>query len=158
MKGWQREGSAAAALKRVKEDSWVDSFATATVYVRKRALEYKAEELKAPTLIQTLEGPSHAKAGDWVLTGVAGERWPVDGAKFHDLYEAIPGDSGHFMSKPRLLASKMVDRAVTIQNRHGKQSGNAGAFIMAEGAGADANKWIVQREIMNKSWEWGMAH
>ncbi len=38
--------------------------------------------------VETLEGPQHAKRGDWVIEGVKGELWPVPKAKARRKYQS----------------------------------------------------------------------
>ncbi len=39
--------------------------------------------------IQTLEGTMHANPGDWIVTGVKGEKYPVREDIFKETYEAV---------------------------------------------------------------------
>lgn len=39
--------------------------------------------------VQTLEGFMHANDGDWIITGVAGERYPCKESIFYATYELI---------------------------------------------------------------------
>jgi len=43
--------------------------------------------LKHPAVIRTLEGDQQARAGDWIVEGVAGELWPVPPDKAREKYE-----------------------------------------------------------------------
>jgi hypothetical protein len=45
--------------------------------------------LNRPALIETMEGPQRAEAGDWIIEGVAGELWPVARAKALEKYEPL---------------------------------------------------------------------
>lgn len=45
--------------------------------------------LTAPEDVVTLEGTLRADAGDFVVTGVAGESWPVKPAIFAATYEPV---------------------------------------------------------------------
>lgn len=49
-------------------------------------IAYQADEEK---YIKTLEGVMHAKKGDWILTGVDGEQWPVKKEIFEKTYNVI---------------------------------------------------------------------
>lgn len=40
-------------------------------------------------IIQTLEGPLHASNGDWIITGVQGEKYPCKPDIFEATYEAV---------------------------------------------------------------------
>ena len=39
--------------------------------------------------IQTLEGPMEVRPGDWIITGVQGERYPCKPDIFEQTYEAV---------------------------------------------------------------------
>lgn len=41
--------------------------------------------------VQTLEGPLYAMPGDWIITGVQGERYPCKPDIFEATYEAVGG-------------------------------------------------------------------
>ena len=40
--------------------------------------------------IRTLEGMHEVKIGDWIITGVRGERYPIKGDIFEETYELAP--------------------------------------------------------------------
>jgi hypothetical protein len=40
--------------------------------------------------IDTLEGPLKVSNGDWIITGVKGERYPCKPDIFEAIYEAVP--------------------------------------------------------------------
>jgi hypothetical protein len=44
--------------------------------------------------IHTLEGAHHVSHGDWVITGVKGERYPCKPDIFAATYEALENDAG----------------------------------------------------------------
>lgn len=39
--------------------------------------------------IQTLEGKMHVMAGDWIITGIAGEKYPCKDSIFRATYERV---------------------------------------------------------------------
>ena len=43
--------------------------------------------------IHTMEGPLHVSQGDWIITGVQGERYPCKPDIFEQTYEKVEGDS-----------------------------------------------------------------
>lgn len=47
----------------------------------------QARKARAGEIIETLEGPLTAQAGDWIVRGPAGEQWPVDPQTFAAQYE-----------------------------------------------------------------------
>ena len=65
--------------------------------------------------IQTDEGVVHARPGDAILTGTAGEHWRVSRAHFGEKYRPVPptrdGEDGDYLSiARRILAVQMAHR------------------------------------------------
>jgi hypothetical protein len=50
--------------------------------------------------VLTREGRYYISEGDWIVTGVKGERWPVPSTRFSELYEPI--GEGRFRSRPQV--------------------------------------------------------
>jgi len=59
---------------------------------RKRPVIIEAYQTQVTKEIPTLEGIMRADAGDWIITGVAGEQYPVKPAIFEKTYEPVEGD------------------------------------------------------------------
>ena len=57
--------------------------------VVKKNIPVEAYQTKKPLDIQALEGVMHANAGDWIITGVEGEQWPVKKEIFEKTYSII---------------------------------------------------------------------
>ena len=55
----------------------------------KKPIIVNAEQVETETTIHTIEGPLTAKPGDWIITGVEGEKWPVKKDIFEKTYEII---------------------------------------------------------------------
>jgi hypothetical protein len=49
-----------------------------------------AWQVTGTTVVRTLEGPSTASAGDWIVESSGGERWPVSAQVFQQGYRALP--------------------------------------------------------------------
>ncbi len=60
---------------------------------RSAAAAVEVEFASTPQLVQTLEGPVRCQAGDAILTGVQGERWPVARERFERKYEPAGGQA-----------------------------------------------------------------
>ncbi|MBI3966598.1 MAG: hypothetical protein HY329_13270 [Chloroflexi bacterium] len=56
---------------------------------RKRPVVVDAYQTPVPLEIETLEGVMRAEAGDWIVTGVAGERYPCKDDIFRLTYEPV---------------------------------------------------------------------
>lgn len=59
------------------------------VKVRKIPVVVEAEQVDTVQYIETLEGNMKASAGDWIITGVNGERYPVKPDIFKKTYEIL---------------------------------------------------------------------
>lgn len=55
----------------------------------KRPIPVDAYQVMETTYIETLEGKMKANVGDWIITGVDGEQWPVKKSIFEKTYKII---------------------------------------------------------------------
>ena len=51
---------------------------------RKKQVVIDAYQTDKELYIDTLEGRMHANAGDWIITGIKGEKYPCDGRSLPD--------------------------------------------------------------------------
>lgn len=56
---------------------------------RKKPVLVEAYQTKDPIDIETLEGTKHASPGDYIITGVNGEKYPCKPDIFEKTYEPI---------------------------------------------------------------------
>lgn len=54
---------------------------------RKKPIVVYAEQCEVITIIKTLEGDMIASPGDWIITGIEGERYPCKDSIFKKTYE-----------------------------------------------------------------------
>lgn len=54
---------------------------------RKKPVVIEAVQLDAKIRIETREGALYGEAGDWLITGVEGEKYPCGDAIFRKTYE-----------------------------------------------------------------------
>ncbi|KIX91435.1 sugar ABC transporter substrate-binding protein [Staphylococcus microti] len=59
------------------------------IKVRKKPVIVDAEKAKETIFIETLEGRMKAEKGDWIITGVNGEKYPVKPDIFEKTYEVL---------------------------------------------------------------------
>jgi len=84
-----RQGTESGAAEKAASSS--GAVASAPAWYVKRPIPVRAERARGGEVIKTLEGNSHpAKAGDWIITGVRGERYVCDRGVFEETYEACP--------------------------------------------------------------------
>jgi hypothetical protein len=109
-----------------------------------RKLEREIQVIFTPTActVQTAEGLVHAKAGDAIITGVAGERWRVSRAHFSDKYRPVPptqaGEPGSYVSLPnRILAVRMNQGFnVLLADGESRLTGHDGDWLVDYGDGS----------------------
>jgi hypothetical protein len=92
--------------------------------------------------VQTPEGVVHARPGDAIITGTAGEHWRVSRARFPHKYRPVPptvaGESGRYVSLPnRILAVPMTDAfEVLLADGVSRLKGRAGEWLVDYGDGS----------------------
>lgn len=58
-------------------------------YFRKKPVIIEAYQTSKELIIKTLEGDMKASKGDWIITGVDGEQYPVKPDIFKKTYELV---------------------------------------------------------------------
>lgn len=56
---------------------------------RKRPIIVEAYQTDKEIIIETLEGPLIASPGDWIITGIKGEKYPCKPDIFEKTYEPV---------------------------------------------------------------------
>ncbi len=59
---------------------------------RKKAVVVEAYQTQKEMIIPTLEGDMRASPGDYIITGIKGERYPCKPDVFRKTYEAVEED------------------------------------------------------------------
>jgi hypothetical protein len=67
-----------------------------------------AEYMDEPFTVETLEGTMTGKAGDYLVTGIRGEQYPVDGEIFDDSYIAVPPGLDELLSNANVARMTLV--------------------------------------------------
>ena len=105
--------------------------------------------------IDTLEGPVKCKAGDAIVTGVHGERWPIERLRFVGTYEAADGvvmfQAGFYRRKPTVVTARQLLAPMTIElsGARGALAAKAGDWLIHGGEG---DQWIVADVIFQKTY------
>lgn len=55
----------------------------------KKPIPVEAYQTDKEMIVQTIEGPLKAQAGDWIITGIDGEQWPIKEEIFEKTYKII---------------------------------------------------------------------
>jgi hypothetical protein len=126
------------------------------VFARKLERQIQVQFTPIACTVQTREGLVHARSGDAIVTGTAGERWRVSRERFAEKYRPVPptiaGESGDYISLPnRILALPMLDPfEVLLADGVSRLSGHAGDWLVDYG---DGSLGIVSRAIFSTTYE-----
>ena len=98
---------------------------------------------RTPGTLTTLEGPVHYAAGDALLTGMAGDRWPVRRAGFETRYVPAPdtpaGADGAYLKQPLPVLARQIDAAFAVRLPDGQVlQGKPGDWLVQYGPGDQA--------------------
>ena len=111
---------------------------TARKLEREVQVRFAAEE----TIVKTREGVVHARPGDAIITGVAGEQWRVSRARFADKYRPRPPTAadqpGPYLSRRyEILALRMEeDFEVVLADGDSRLAGQCGDWLVDYGDGS----------------------
>jgi hypothetical protein len=115
----------------------------------------RAEFAAADGVCDTLEGAVQFKAGDAVLTGVRGERWPVARENFLASYAPVPptraGDGGSYRKMPSIAYALRLDRAreVPVGSQLDPLHAHPGDWLLQH---ADGSYGVVQDAIFRATY------
>lgn len=101
--------------------------------MRKKPVDVQVSFARDAGTLETLEGPVRYVAGTALLTGAAGDRWPVERAKFDVAYAPAPGLNGIYRKRPIEVLAMRLRQATTVR------VGPAGDLL--QGRPGD---WLVQ--------------
>jgi hypothetical protein len=126
--------------------------------VQARKLEREIEVRFTPVActVQTSEGVVHARAGDAIITGTAGEQWRVSRARFADKYRPVPptiaGEAGRYVSLPnRIIAVPMTEAfEVLLADGISRLQGRPGEWLVDYG---DGSLGIVSEAIFASTYQ-----
>ena len=105
--------------------------------------------------IDTLEGPVKCKADDAIVTGVHGERWPIERLRFVATYEAadriVMFQPGFYRRKPTVVTARqlLLPMTVELSGARGALAARAGDWLIHGGEG---DQWIVADLIFQKTY------
>ena len=126
------------------------------VFARKLEREIEVRFTPIACIVQTFEGAVHARPGDAIITGTAGEHWRVSRARFADKYRPVPptvaGEAGRYVSLPnRIMAVPMTEAfEVLLADGVSRLSGRAGEWLVDYG---DGSLGIVSQPIFATTYE-----
>ncbi len=126
------------------------------VLARKLAREIDVKFTSADCTVQTREGVVHARPGDAIMTGSAGEHWRVSRARFAEKYRPVPptvaGEAGRYVSLPVRVMAVPMDKPFEVLLADGvsRLHGEAGDWLVDYG---DGSLGIVAAPIFASTYE-----
>lgn len=105
-------------------------------------------------VLHTLEGDVAFQQGDALLTGGAGERWPVQRAHFDEAYEAVKpttqGQSGLYRRRPNQVLARQMSAPFDVPlGTRGTLHGKAGDWLVQYAPGDLA---VVAQSIFEQTY------
>lgn len=125
------------------------------VVARKLEREIDVRFTPIECTIETKEGVVHARSGDAIITGTAGEHWRVSRAHFAGRYRPVPptvaGEAGRYVSLPnRILAVPMSESfEVLLADGVSRLQGRPGEWLVDYG---DGSLGIVSQSIFDSTY------
>jgi hypothetical protein len=123
--------------------------------VIKRPDPVQAEFAPGDGVCETLEGAVQFRAGDAILTGVRGERWPVEREHFLASYAPVPptraGENGRYRKAPHIAHALRLDHAreVPVGSHGDLLHGHPGDWLLQH---ADGTYGVVQDDIFRATY------
>jgi hypothetical protein len=111
------------------------------VIARKRPLIVQVEFAEEGCMVQTMEGAVAAAPGDAIITGTAGERWPVSKARLDAAYRPAPptvaGEAGAYETLPTEVMAVPMTGAFKVLLADGVSQlrGGSGDWLVDYGDG-----------------------
>jgi len=124
--------------------------------VQKRAVPVEVRFAGSDGICITKEGDVSYKAGDAIMTGVEGEQWPIERAKFDATYEPIAptnaGEDGSYSKKPTTVYALQMNELfyVDVSWGAGRLEGEPGDWLLQYGPG---DYGVVSKSIFEKTYD-----
>lgn len=103
---------------------------------------------------ETLEGTVRYHAGDAIVTGERGERWPVGRARFLARYRSaggtVAGEDGRYVSAAREVVAIRIGEPTELVLDGGTLVGEAGDWLLDYG---DGSRGVVRGDIFAATYD-----
>jgi len=105
-------------------------------------------------VLRTVEGPVAYRAGDALMTGVKGERWPVRRDEFAERYVPAGGQAmfvdGDYLKRPVVVDAERMDAPFSVSLGDGNVlAGQAGDWLIT---GTDGEQWVVAGDVFAETY------
>lgn len=119
------------------------------MHFRKKILNNKAVQQTTSGTLNTLEGPLTFNPGDWIITGIKGERYAVPNEKFIKLYDKVEGEQDIYRKKPGYIDAIELRHPLDLVRSDGVMHGKVGDFLADNGE----SQYIIDGDVMKLSYE-----
>lgn len=122
----------------------------------KKPIPSKVEFAKQTGSLLTLEGVVSFEAGDALMTGVRGERWPIQRTRFEATYELIPptrmGENGPYLKKHMLVEARQAtqEERVHLPGGNGPLRARVEDWVLTA---PDGHQWVVANDIFIETYQ-----
>lgn len=115
-----------------------------------KPVELKAEQLTEKTTIHSLQGDVVGNKGDWLITGVKGEQWPVRDEVFKKKYQK-GSKEGYWKKKPiECKCYKLTEPKEWTSWNGDKMMAEPGDWMIVQ---PDGNESSIKDDIFQKTYE-----
>ena len=124
--------------------------------VCKKPIPVQVEFAATDGTCETLEGPVRFRAGDAILTGVQGERWPVSRENFLSSYQAVPptqaGHNGAYRKDAAPAYAMRLDQRqdVPVGWQNDPLHGEPGDWLLQY---ADGTRGVLRDQIFRETYD-----
>ena len=115
---------------------------------RKQPVIVKAEQLTEQITVRTLEGEMVGKRGDWVITGVAGEKYPCSNDTFRETYQHI--GENNYRKRQLEVEAVLLRYRTMIETPEGTLVGQPGDWLIS---GLNGSQYPCARDIFLRTYE-----
>ena len=117
-------------------------------FYRKRPVVVEAVQLTQPTVVSTPEGDMKGAPGDWLITGVKGEKYPCSPITFNKTYEHVSGR--RFRKRPLVVDAIRLAHRVAIETEAGTLVGKPGDWFID---GVDGSQYPCDPTVFEDTYE-----
>lgn len=123
---------------------------------RKKPIPNPVSFAKTAGTLETLEGPVNYHAGDALMTGVAGEHWPISRPHFETTYTPVPptsmGEDGLYLKNPIPVSAYQTreEKMISLGTARGALRAQPGDWIITA---PDGKQWVVANALFHDTYE-----
>lgn len=124
-----------------------------TKYIKK-PIKTKVEFATNSGELETLEGTVKYQLGDALITGVAGEQWPINRTQFEQSYRPVTpvnmGQSGNYLKNRVQVEARQTNIEENISIAEGMLHAKKGDWIVSA---PDGKQWVVADLIFRETYQ-----